>query len=372
MSVTAIENEPTTLPIPKVYMDLMHNTEQNPKYHAEGNVLNHTLLVLREFYELAGLGILDESEKEVLYWAALLHDIGKPSVTRWDGTAWRAAGHEAAGVPIARNILLQQQDISPTQRQRILDLVKWHHIPLRMGLRKASLSSYENVAFRTDIRLLGLFSLMDLKGRICENANEIKDLLHNFTEVIVPQIEATWGTFQEIQTRFQACCPLIKNQIWSALQEQQYDQVFSLLSTGRFLSAPRCRCFLSIGTPRSGKSQFIQQAYNDLPTYSESRKGNESGDLSQGLKDFLSANLSSGQSVVVDGCHLDEAKRQKIADFIRHYDTEIQYLYFERSLSEILELNSLSVLPLDSQFLREAYSQLHKPHPWEAHGIEIV
>ena len=372
MSVTAIENEPTTLPIPKVYMDLMRSTEQNPKYHAEGNVLNHTLLVLGEFYELAGQGILSESEKEVLYWAALLHDIGKPSVTHWDGFTWRARGHEAAGIPIARNILMQQKDISPFQRQRILDLVKWHHLPLQMGLKQAPISAYENVAFQTDIRLLSLFALMDLQGRICENASQIQDLLYNFTEIIVPKILQTWGSFQEIQTRFHACCPLIKNQIWSALQAQQNDRIFSLLSTGRLLSSPRCKCLISVGVPRSGKSRFIQQAYKGFPTYHETGLGTMEGKLSQGLKDFLSTHLSYGQTVVVDGCHLDVRMRRKIADFVRRYDTEIQYLYFERSLSEILKLNTHSVLPLDSHLLKEAYAKLLKPHPWEAHGIEIV
>ena len=372
MSVTAIENEPTTLPIPKVYLELMRSTEQNPKYHAEGNVLNHTLLVLGEFYELAGLGILNESEKEVLYWAALLHDIGKPSVTHWDGFTWRAKGHEAAGIPIARNILMQQSHISPSQRHRILDLVKWHHLPLQMGLKQASFSAYENVAFRTDIRLLGLFAFMDLQGRICENASQIQDLLYHFNEEIVPQILQTWGSYGEIQAQFHACCPLIKNQIWSALQAQQNDRIFSLLSTGRLLSTPRCKCLISVGAPRSGKSQFIQQAYRGLPTFNESNSQTPEGELSQGLKDFLSAHLSNGQTIVVDGCHLDVNKRHKIADFVRRFDTEIQYLYFERSLSEILEMNSHSILPLDSTFLKEAYAKLLRPHPWEAHGMELV
>ena len=131
-----VETESTALPIPSVYLELMRNTQQNPRYHAEGNVLNHTLLVLGEFYDLVASVPLSESDREVLYWAALLHDIGKPAVTYWDGKTWRAAGHEKAGVPLARNILMQQESISARQRNRILDLVRWHHLPLRMGPKK--------------------------------------------------------------------------------------------------------------------------------------------------------------------------------------------------------------------------------------------
>ena len=371
MSANTIETETTTLPIPKVYQELLRQTEQNPRYHAEGNVLNHTLLVLSEFYEMAGLGIFDEADREVLYWAALLHDIGKPSVTRWDGFTWRAAGHESAGIPIARNILMQHQ-ISPHQRQRILDLVKWHHLPLRLGLKKAPFSAYEHIAFQTDIRLLGLFAQMDLQGRICENASEIQDLLWEFNEDIVPQIESLWGNYVEIQAKFQARSPLVKNKIWGALQAANNQEIHALLSVEESTPEPNSTCYLSIGLPKSGKSEFIRKQHSLCPTYAESSSYPYTGELSEGLKQFLDTHLSQGQTVVVDGCHLNVNKRHQIADHVRLYNTNIQYLYFERSLSEVLRDNHQSHSPLLPSQIKNAYPQLMRPHPWEAHGIEVV
>lgn len=371
MSANTIENETTALPIPKVYIELLKKTEQNPRYHAEGNVLNHTLLVLSEFYEIAGLGILNEADKEVLYWAALLHDIGKPLVTHWDGIAWRAAGHERAGVPIARNILMQQ-DISPRQMQRILDLVKWHHLPLRMGLKKAPLSAYENIAFQTDLRLLGLFSQMDLRGRICENASEIQDLIYHFNEEIIPSIVDMWGTYEAIQTKFQTRSPLTKNKIWFALQEARNEEIFSLLSQEDSHLEPLSTCYISIGVPKSGKSDYFRKRHGVYPTFFEENRFSYEGELSDGLKKFLDQHLSSGESVVVDGCHLNVPKRQQIADYIRRYQTSLQYIYFQRSLSEVLMENNQSPYPIHPSRIKCAYSQLICPHPWEAHRMEIV
>ena len=371
MSANTIENDTTTLPIPKVYIELLKKTEQNPRYHAEGNVLNHTLLVLSEFYEIAGLGILNEADREVLYWAALLHDIGKPTVTHWDGITWRAAGHERAGVPIARNILMQQ-DISPRQRQRILDLVKWHHLPLRLGLKNAPLSAYEHIAFQTDIRLLGLFSQMDLRGRICENASEIQDLIFHFNEILIPRIEDMWGSYEDIQARFQSRSPLTKNMIWFALQESRYEEIYSLLSREDAHPEPISTCYVSIGVPKSGKSDYIRRKHGVIPTFYEASHFSYEGELSNGLKQFLDQHLSRGETVVVDGCHLNVPKRQQIADYIRRYQTSLQYLYFQRSLSDVLMENSQSSFPINPAHIKCAYAQLICPHPWEAHGMEIV
>lgn len=56
----------------------LKKTEQSQKYHPEGSVWNHTMLVLDEAAE-----VRDQSKNpKVFMWAALLHDIGKPSTTR--------------------------------------------------------------------------------------------------------------------------------------------------------------------------------------------------------------------------------------------------------------------------------------------------
>ena len=51
----------------------LKNIDQNPKYHPEGNVLNHVLMVVDKASQ-----VKHKSEYPLAFmWAALLHDIGK-------------------------------------------------------------------------------------------------------------------------------------------------------------------------------------------------------------------------------------------------------------------------------------------------------
>lgn len=63
---------------PFLLLEGMKNTEQSPKYHPEGNVWIHTMMVVDE----AAKRRKYSKNPEVFMWAALLHDIGKPPTTK--------------------------------------------------------------------------------------------------------------------------------------------------------------------------------------------------------------------------------------------------------------------------------------------------
>jgi putative two-component system response regulator len=52
-------------------------TEQNPLHHGEGNVYLHTRAVCEELASMDAYLALNENEQNILFIAALLHDIGK-------------------------------------------------------------------------------------------------------------------------------------------------------------------------------------------------------------------------------------------------------------------------------------------------------
>lgn len=54
---------------------------QDPVYHAEGDVFTHVSLVCRRLSELEEYQTLKEDEKQILAWAAALHDMAKPACT---------------------------------------------------------------------------------------------------------------------------------------------------------------------------------------------------------------------------------------------------------------------------------------------------
>lgn len=96
---------------------------QDPDWHPEGDVFVHTCQVVDQAARIA-VG-LPEEDRLVLLFAALCHDLGKPSVTEKIDGRWRARGHCEAGVPISRKFL---EDIGAPGWlvERVLPLVADH------------------------------------------------------------------------------------------------------------------------------------------------------------------------------------------------------------------------------------------------------
>lgn len=79
----------------------MRGMPQPPEFHPEGDVFEHTRLMLKMFgAELPQ----DAFEREVLGWAVLLHDVGKPLVISVDGRI-RFNCHDSKGAELAGLIL---------------------------------------------------------------------------------------------------------------------------------------------------------------------------------------------------------------------------------------------------------------------------
>ncbi len=79
---------------------------QHPRYHPEGDVWVHTWHVCDMAASIADRDALDARDRTVLMFAALCHDLGKPSTTVPDNDGIpRSPGHAAAGVPLTQAFL---------------------------------------------------------------------------------------------------------------------------------------------------------------------------------------------------------------------------------------------------------------------------
>jgi len=97
----------------------LQNVAQPPEFHPEGDVWQHTLLMLEEWdktlqncsedpqyprFNEQQLGGASLSEKRMLAWAILLHDIGKPG-TYTEADRIRFNGHDCLGAQLAQKLL---------------------------------------------------------------------------------------------------------------------------------------------------------------------------------------------------------------------------------------------------------------------------
>jgi poly(A) polymerase len=103
-------------------VDKLKGVEQPPRFHPEGDVWQHTLIMLE------GLPQNGESDKNIcLAWAALLHDVGKALTRTEDEKGVHFYGHVQKGEAIADDIM-QRMKFSRAQKETVLALIRQHMV----------------------------------------------------------------------------------------------------------------------------------------------------------------------------------------------------------------------------------------------------
>ena len=110
--------------------------EQNPRFHAEGDVWNHTMLVLDEAAQVRA------KAKEPYYFmlSALCHDFGKPATTAEKDGVLHSYGHETAGVPVASQFVRRLSHEKKLTKY-VENMVLLHMQPCVLALQDASVKS---------------------------------------------------------------------------------------------------------------------------------------------------------------------------------------------------------------------------------------
>ena len=155
-------------------IDALRGVPQDPRWHPEGDVWVHTLLVLDVAAGLRGDPGAGEGDDEALMFAALCHDLGKPATTERRGARVCSPGHEAAGEQIARSFLARLR--APVQLvTRVGALVRHHLAPAQLPAAGAGLAAYRRLARRLDragvsMHLLARLARADQLGRTTDDA----------------------------------------------------------------------------------------------------------------------------------------------------------------------------------------------------------
>lgn len=150
---------------PFTMLSRLKKVGQSPRYHPEGSVWNHTLLVVDEAARRKG----EAGDGRAFMWAALLHDIGKAATTRIRKGKITAYDHDKAGAEMSREFL------SVFEREpfvtKVSSLVRWHMQILyaAKSMRFTDLEAMRREAEVNDIALLGL---CDRLGRLGANRSE--------------------------------------------------------------------------------------------------------------------------------------------------------------------------------------------------------
>lgn len=130
----------------------LKKANQSPVHHPEGNVWNHTLLVV----DAAAQVKMKSSDPEAFMWAAFLHDIGKPDTTKVLNGKITSYNHDKLGAKLAKQFL-EQLRCEPVFIDKVSALVRWHMQILFVvkGLPFADIKHMKEQTSVSDVALLG-------------------------------------------------------------------------------------------------------------------------------------------------------------------------------------------------------------------------
>jgi len=148
--------------------------EQSPVHHPEGNVWNHTMLVI----DNAARKKHKSKNQKVFMWAALLHDIGKPDTTRIRKGKITSYDHEKVGAVLARQFL-NEFTADDVFINEVTALIRWHMQILHV-VRDLPFADIKTMKEETDIHEVALLGYCDRMGRKNPDVNKEKQNIDVF------------------------------------------------------------------------------------------------------------------------------------------------------------------------------------------------
>lgn len=141
----------------------LEKTQQSPKHHPEGNVWNHTMMVVDKASEMKSRS----SSPRVLLWAAFLHDLGKPETTKIRNGRITAYDHDKVGSELAEIFLKELTD-----DEDFIERVKWlvrYHMQILYVVKGLPYQDVAGIKAHTDVEEAALLGYCNRLGRAGSN-----------------------------------------------------------------------------------------------------------------------------------------------------------------------------------------------------------
>ncbi len=152
-------------------LTILRKIDQSPKYHPEGSVWNHIMMVLDN-----GAKERDKSENERIFmWACLLHDIGKGTTTKIRKGRITSYNHDKEGERLSIKFLKCFTEDEEFIKE-VSKLVRWHMQPLFVN-KNLPFKDIESMVKEVSIKEIALISLCDRLGReVCQKEKKKRKL----------------------------------------------------------------------------------------------------------------------------------------------------------------------------------------------------
>ncbi len=341
----------------------MRDTPQDARHHAEGNVAVHTQMVIAALISLPEYQLLDAQTQEILWAAALLHDVEKAGTTETlpDGSVV-SPGHARKGEMTTRQILYKELPAPFAIREQVARLVRFHGLPLWVFEKPDPVKALIIAALQVDTQLLAMLAKADVMGRICPDQQELLYKVECFEELCKEQ--QCWGQL-----------PIFAN----AHARMHYLQNTAADRTYVPYDQPKAKVIIMSGLPGAGKDAYVQKHYKNWPVISldairismkiapTDKAGN--GRVIQQAKEQARGYLRNQQGFVWNATNITRSMREQLISLCLQYMAELIVIYVEVPYKVLFKQNSGREAVVPAAVMQRLVHKLEVPDLTEAHEV---
>ncbi len=346
----------------------MKGVQQDPIWHAEGDVYVHTKMVTEELIKLQNFDSLSEQDKHIILSSALFHDIEKRSTTTEEEIEGQirivSPRHAKKGEFTTRQILYTDINTPFQVREQICKLVRLHGLPL-WAISKDNPD--KEVIYSSTVvnnKLLSLLATADVLGRTCHDQDEILMKIELFKELCKDnQCFTKPKEFKSNYGRF-----LYFNKEDGYVNYFPFDDLI-------------CTVTVMCALPGSGKDTYIKKNL-DQPILSlddirrehkispKDKKGN--GQVIQLAKEKAKEHLRAKTSFVFNATNITKDMRSRWIGLFTDYNARVKIIYIEVPYKTLLKQNSDREHKVPENIIDKLIGKLEMPDFKEAHEVEYI
>ena len=347
-------------------------TPQSSHYHDEGNVLVHTQMVIHALESMPEYQSLSEQQRNILYVATLLHDIGKIPATKEIMGKIEAPHHAPVGCQMTRETLWLDYGLCGSTemlqvREAICMLIRYHSFPPHAIDTEDSALLLHRIAANSllvpdfSIKLLCILAKADMLGRICDDQAEMLDRIL-LCEELAQEEECYDGCFT-FPSDYTRRAYLSGRDVWK--NQDLHDDTWG-------------EVILMSGLPGVGKDTWIQRNAPDLPTISldEIRKElkysptHNQGKVANLARERAKDLLRQHQPFVWNATNITAQMRESLVSLFETYHARVRIVYLETDWQTQLAQNVSREDAVPTTVLRNMLGKLSIPEASEATTVE--